>query len=114
MRAATGSQCSSMSSGVTCALLGWLNTRHAAAFWIICSGFTMQARETGIAVVKAGPHQGLHQQLGGILGYVRPDFADVEYREAARPGDRGNVVSECQLIIDNDTEISCCFGRNKR
>src|SRR4029434_9483670 len=33
----------SMSSGVTCALLGWLNTRRAAAFWIICSGFTTQA-----------------------------------------------------------------------
>src|SRR4029434_3052854 len=27
MRAATGSQWSSMSSGVTCALFGWLNTR---------------------------------------------------------------------------------------
>ena len=40
MRAATGSQWSSMSSGVTCALFGWLNTRRAAAFWIICSGFT--------------------------------------------------------------------------
>src|SRR4029434_2839155 len=43
MRAATGSQWSSMSSGVTCALFGWLNTRHAAAFWIICSGFTTLA-----------------------------------------------------------------------
>src|SRR4029434_3151993 len=43
MRAATGSQWRSMSSGVTCALLGWLNTRRAAAFWIICSGFTTQA-----------------------------------------------------------------------
>src|SRR4029434_10001301 len=30
-----------MSSGVTCALFGWLNTRRAAAFWIICSGFTV-------------------------------------------------------------------------
>src|SRR4029434_5893598 len=43
MRAATGSQWSSMSSRVTCALFGWLNTRRAAAFWIICSGFTTQA-----------------------------------------------------------------------
>src|SRR4029434_6630265 len=43
MRAATGSQCSSMNSGVTCALLGWLYPRHATAFWIICSGFTMHA-----------------------------------------------------------------------
>src|SRR4029434_10280150 len=43
MRAATGSQCRSMNSGVTCALLGWLNPRHATAFWIICSGFTMHA-----------------------------------------------------------------------
>src|SRR4029434_1268995 len=32
-----------MSSGVTCALFGWLNTRYAAAFWIICSGFATQA-----------------------------------------------------------------------
>src|SRR4029434_8864547 len=40
MRAATGCQWSSMSSGVTCALFGWLNTRRATAFWIICSGFT--------------------------------------------------------------------------
>src|SRR4029434_888483 len=46
MRAATGSQWSSMSSGVTCALFGWLNTRRAAAFWINCSGFTTQAGET--------------------------------------------------------------------
>src|SRR4029434_8388903 len=30
MRAATGSQWRSMSSGVTCALFGWLNTRRAA------------------------------------------------------------------------------------
>src|SRR4029434_4845891 len=43
MRAATGSQWSSMSSGVTCALFGWLNTRRTAAFWIICSDFTTQA-----------------------------------------------------------------------
>src|SRR4029434_2256887 len=43
MRAATGSQWSSMSSGVTCALFGWLNTRRAMAFWIICSGFTTHA-----------------------------------------------------------------------
>src|SRR4029434_5773101 len=43
MRAATGSQWSSMSSGVTCALFGWLNTRRAAAFWIIYSGFTTHA-----------------------------------------------------------------------
>src|SRR4029434_8980876 len=43
MRAATGSQWSSMSGGVTCALFGWLNTRRAAAFWIICNGFTTQA-----------------------------------------------------------------------
>src|SRR4029434_6426862 len=34
MRAATGSQWSSMSSGVMCALFDWLNTRRAAAFWI--------------------------------------------------------------------------------
>src|SRR4029434_4065714 len=46
MRAATGSQWSSMSSGVTCALFGWLNTRRAAAFWIICSGFTTQDGRT--------------------------------------------------------------------
>src|SRR4029434_7096326 len=43
MRAATGSQWSSMSSGVTCALFGGLNTRRAAAFWISCNGFTTQA-----------------------------------------------------------------------
>src|SRR4029434_8494862 len=43
MRAATGSQWSSMSSGATCALFGWMNNRLAAAFWIICSGFTTQA-----------------------------------------------------------------------
>src|SRR4029434_804034 len=43
MRAATSSQWRSMSSGVTCAIFGWLNTRPAAAFWIICSGFTTQA-----------------------------------------------------------------------
>src|SRR4029434_808196 len=43
MRAATGSQWNSMSSGVTCALFGWLNTRRATVFWIICSGFTTQA-----------------------------------------------------------------------
>src|SRR4029434_1854738 len=43
MRAATGSQWRSMSSGVTSALFGWLNTRRTAAFWIICSGFTTQA-----------------------------------------------------------------------
>src|SRR4029434_14693 len=43
MRPVTGSQWSSMSSAVTCALFGWLNTRRAAAFWIICSGFTTQA-----------------------------------------------------------------------
>src|SRR4029434_2269203 len=46
MRAATVSQWSSMSSGVTCALFGWLNTRRAAAFWIICSGFTTQQTHT--------------------------------------------------------------------
>src|SRR4029434_3560338 len=38
MRAATGSQWSSVSSGVTCALFGWLNTRRAAAFWIKPAG----------------------------------------------------------------------------
>src|SRR4029434_5828294 len=65
MRAATGSQWSSVSSGVICALFGWLNTRRAATFWIICSGFTTE----GVAVIKAGAHQGLHQQLGGILGW---------------------------------------------
>src|SRR4029434_4769860 len=43
MRAATGSHWSSMSSGVTCALFGWLNTRRTAAFLIICRGFTTQA-----------------------------------------------------------------------
>src|SRR4029434_5683864 len=43
MRAATGSQWRSIRSGVMCALFGWLNTRRAAAFWIICSGFTTQA-----------------------------------------------------------------------
>src|SRR4029434_5787309 len=47
MRAATGSQWSSMSSGVTCALFGWLNTRRAPAFWIICSGFTTQDGRPG-------------------------------------------------------------------
>src|SRR4029434_9974588 len=39
MQAATGSQWISMSSGVTCALFGWFNTRCAVACWIICSGF---------------------------------------------------------------------------
>src|SRR4029434_1038082 len=43
IRAATGSQWSSTSSGVTCALFGWLNTRRAAAFWTICSGFITHA-----------------------------------------------------------------------
>src|SRR4029434_7528627 len=43
MLAATGSQWSSMSSGVTCALFGWLNTRRAAAFSILCTEFTTQA-----------------------------------------------------------------------
>ena len=43
MRAPTGSQWSSMRSGVTCALFGWLNTRCAAACWIICSGFITHA-----------------------------------------------------------------------
>src|SRR4029434_3158662 len=43
MRAATGSQWSSMSSGVTCVLVGGLNTRCAAACWIICSGFITHA-----------------------------------------------------------------------
>src|SRR4029434_5459877 len=38
MRAATGSQWSSESRGVTCALFGWLNTRRAAAFWIKPAG----------------------------------------------------------------------------
>src|SRR4029434_4786733 len=46
MRAATGSQWRSMSSGVTFALSGWLNTRRTAAFWIICSGFTTQQTHT--------------------------------------------------------------------
>src|SRR4029434_4935126 len=46
MRAATGSQWRSMSSGVTCALFGWLNTRRVAAFWIICNCFTTQASRT--------------------------------------------------------------------
>src|SRR4029434_7482565 len=43
MRAPTGSQWSSMRGGVTCALFVGLNTRCAAACWIICSGFTTQA-----------------------------------------------------------------------
>src|SRR4029434_5398853 len=65
MRAATGSQWSSMSSGVTCALFGWLNTRRAAAFWIICSGFTTQAGRPvrralqSRSVPAAGWHTGL-------------------------------------------------------
>src|SRR4029434_11292639 len=46
MRAATGSQWSLMSSGVTCALFCWLNIRRAAAFWIICSGFTTHHHDT--------------------------------------------------------------------
>ena len=32
----------------------------------------------------------------------------------AGPGDRGNVVCESQLVINNDPEVSCCFGWNKR
>ncbi len=32
IRAATGSQCKETKRGVTCALLGSLKTRHAAAF----------------------------------------------------------------------------------
>src|SRR4029434_7465784 len=43
MRAPTGSQWSSMRSGVTCALFGWLNTRCADACWIICNGFITHA-----------------------------------------------------------------------
>src|SRR4029434_1541306 len=63
MRAATGSQWSSMSSGVTCALFGWLNTRRAAAFWITCSGFT------GHTHTNTRAHAGLRALL-----YVRSAF----------------------------------------
>ena len=38
MRAAKGA--GGAQWGVTCALLGWLKTRRAAAFWTICRGFT--------------------------------------------------------------------------
>ena len=38
MRAITGNQWRSVSSGVVCVYLGMLNIRRAAAFWISCSG----------------------------------------------------------------------------
>src|SRR4029434_3738496 len=41
-------------------------------------------------------------------------FADVEQRNAAGRRDRGNVVRESQLVINNDPKVSCCFGWNKR
>src|SRR4029434_6746664 len=34
-------------------------------------------------------------------------------RKAAGPRDRGNVVRESQLVINNDPEVSCCLGWNK-
>lgn len=48
------------------ALFGWLEKRHAAAFWIICGGRTAQAGrpDEGITVFKARDNQGLYQALG--------------------------------------------------
>ena len=43
MRAITGSQWRSVSSGVVCVYLGTLNIRHAAAFWMSCSGLMADA-----------------------------------------------------------------------
>ena len=47
MRAITGSQWRSVSSGVVCVYLGALNIRHAAAFWISCSGLMADAGRPG-------------------------------------------------------------------
>lgn len=50
----------------------------------------------------------LHQELGSILSQVWPDFSDFVKCEAARPGNRGNMMREVYSVID--CEVSCYRG----
>src|SRR4029434_505162 len=99
MRAATGSQWRSMSSGVTCALFGWLNTRRAAAFWIICSGVLRRERQKqlsiiGIAMIGKTLRADDRAQRGGVNGKEKwshhralghPSGEEVRYRQLTLP-----------------------------
>src|SRR4029434_2773394 len=110
MRAATGSQWRSMSSGVTCALFGSLNTRCTAAFWIICSGFTTHAgrpvsrRElTKVCISSWVAYWVRYSLILQMLNSVNRHDRETEAM--------CSVNVSCSSIM---TEISCCFGRNTR
>lgn len=66
------------------AVSGGLNTRRAAVFWTICSGFNTQAGRPVKGALQAQPDS---------------FFSHVEQSKAAWPGGRRNMLWERQLIV---------------
>ncbi len=77
MRAAIGSQCKLMNSGVTCVLFGSLKINLAAEVWINCRGLMELAGRPAKRALQYGQSKSLNKELCCMFRKKGPDLPNI-------------------------------------